>query len=150
VTVNDTLDYDTFGWISRDPIEESGGTNLYEYALNEPMTITDRSGLIPYYPWNPADPFGTPGGVGLPPGKQNPEIPPIVPSPTPNPAAPFATAPPHYEPISAPPFLGQSGTCKNVNFGNNVGVPIVTGGPLGAGEPYVIPPSSSPAPTPNK
>ena len=32
-------------WISRDPIEEAGGVNLYDYVGNEPVTLSDPSGL---------------------------------------------------------------------------------------------------------
>ncbi|HEY9684990.1 MAG TPA: RHS repeat-associated core domain-containing protein [Oculatellaceae cyanobacterium] len=38
----------SFGrWINRDPIGEAGGVNMYTYALNEPMSISDPSGLAP-------------------------------------------------------------------------------------------------------
>ena len=32
-------------WINRDPIEEEGGTNLYQYCLNEPISFFDPLGL---------------------------------------------------------------------------------------------------------
>jgi RHS repeat-associated protein len=39
----------SFGrWISRDPIEEVGGTNLYAYVLNEPIGWSDPLGLDGY------------------------------------------------------------------------------------------------------
>ncbi len=34
-------------WLSRDPIEEAGGMNLYAYVNNDPMNKTDPSGLTP-------------------------------------------------------------------------------------------------------
>ena len=34
-------------WINRDPIEEAGGINLYEYCNNEPINDTDPSGRNP-------------------------------------------------------------------------------------------------------
>jgi uncharacterized protein RhaS with RHS repeats len=33
-------------WISRDPIEEDGGVNLYAHALNDPVNLVDPSGQI--------------------------------------------------------------------------------------------------------
>lgn len=38
-------------WISRDPIEEKGGMNLYGYEANVPTAFSDPSGL-----WKPGDP----------------------------------------------------------------------------------------------
>jgi RHS repeat-associated protein len=35
-------------WLSRDPIEEEGGLNLYAYALNDPVNLRDPSGLSPH------------------------------------------------------------------------------------------------------
>jgi hypothetical protein len=32
-------------WLSRDPIEENGGLNLYDYVLNDPTNSTDPLGL---------------------------------------------------------------------------------------------------------
>jgi RHS repeat-associated protein len=32
-------------WISRDPIAEEGGTNLYRYAMNDPIDYADPSGF---------------------------------------------------------------------------------------------------------
>jgi hypothetical protein len=33
-------------WLSRDPIGEDGGTNLYRYVGNNPVNLTDPSGLL--------------------------------------------------------------------------------------------------------
>ncbi len=41
-------------WINRDPIGESGGANLYQYAINRPTSVIDPTGLIMY----PATPQG--------------------------------------------------------------------------------------------
>jgi RHS repeat-associated protein len=42
-------------WINRDPIEETGGVNLYGYVGNNPISQTDPSGLaalcMPKWPW---------------------------------------------------------------------------------------------------
>jgi len=35
----------TARWLSRDLIGENGGTNLYSYALRNPLWLTDRLGL---------------------------------------------------------------------------------------------------------
>ena len=32
-------------WLNRDPIEENGGFNLYDYVANNPITMTDRLGF---------------------------------------------------------------------------------------------------------
>ena len=32
-------------WLSRDPIEEDGGLNLYGYVLNDPINMVDPLGL---------------------------------------------------------------------------------------------------------
>ncbi|MBX9772198.1 MAG: hypothetical protein K2X29_12550 [Candidatus Obscuribacterales bacterium] len=34
-------------FLTRDPIEEAGGINLYGYANNNPISLTDRDGLAP-------------------------------------------------------------------------------------------------------
>jgi RHS repeat-associated protein len=61
-------------WINRDPIQERGGPNLYTYALNRPISLTDPWGLA----GNPvmgfgnsynSDPYG-PGGSFYDPGSQ--------------------------------------------------------------------------------
>src|SRR5207247_1152195 len=40
-------------WLSRDPIEEGGGLNLYCFAYNSPLSWFDRDGLIPDGPGIP-------------------------------------------------------------------------------------------------
>jgi len=35
-------------WLSRDPLEEEGGMNLYGYVLNNPIILFDPTGLAPY------------------------------------------------------------------------------------------------------
>ncbi len=37
-------------FINRDPIEEAGGSNLYRYALNDPVDLVDPSGMFPIIP----------------------------------------------------------------------------------------------------
>jgi hypothetical protein len=39
--------------LSRDPIGEKGGGNLYEFALNVPTDSVDADGRVPYPPWWP-------------------------------------------------------------------------------------------------
>ena len=53
-------------WINRDPIEEKGGLNLYEYAANLPTSVVDPSGLT----WYPVGTFApmintTPGNLTM-------------------------------------------------------------------------------------
>jgi len=59
-------------WLSRDPIEEQGGVNLYGYVEGDPVNFTDPDGLqaysgqtppsnIPGGPWTPAGPGQKPG-----------------------------------------------------------------------------------------
>jgi RHS repeat-associated protein len=47
-------------WISRDPIEEDGGINLYGYLVNDPVNLVDPLGLRPC----PRPPGRGPGGRG--------------------------------------------------------------------------------------
>jgi RHS repeat-associated protein len=63
-------DADLGRWISRDPIGEQGGINLYGYVGNNPVEIVDPLGLVWYNPfsWNwgkIGDAFTLRGGVGL-------------------------------------------------------------------------------------
>ncbi len=41
-------DAETGRWISRDPIEEEGGVNLYAYVGNDPVNMVDPLGLAPW------------------------------------------------------------------------------------------------------
>jgi RHS repeat-associated protein len=54
-------------WINRDPIEEDGGINLYDYADNDPVDSTDPLGLIGIFPRTgpyPPTPTTTPSPTG--------------------------------------------------------------------------------------
>jgi RHS repeat-associated protein len=47
-------DAGTGRWLSRDPIEEAGGINLYDYVANDPVDQTDPLGLAGGGRGNPA------------------------------------------------------------------------------------------------
>lgn len=51
-------------WLSRDPIEEQGGANLYAFVLNEPIVLVDLLGLDPFL----HPPFVIPPGIDPPDG----------------------------------------------------------------------------------
>lgn len=70
-------------WINRDPIEESGGVNLYEFAANGPTEEWDAFGLLVPLP-RPLPPI---------------DIPIPIPRPIPRPPVPIPTIP---RPPSAP------------------------------------------------
>lgn len=53
-------DPDLGRWLSRDPIDEAGGLNLYRYANNDPVNFVDPDGLCP----SPTGPMNTLGGGG--------------------------------------------------------------------------------------
>lgn len=68
-------DPDLGRWISRDPIGEEGGLNLYQYAANDPINLVDIYGLCPSG-GNPRNSLGgvTPSNSGRgirPPGPPN-------------------------------------------------------------------------------
>ncbi len=46
LTLFRAYDPNTAKWLSRDPIEERGGVNIYGYVRNDPLNLTDELGLI--------------------------------------------------------------------------------------------------------
>ena len=55
-------------WISRDPISELGGANLYAYVRNNPQAFTDLLGLAEWQFYEsgfPIGPFGHASTIGF-------------------------------------------------------------------------------------
>lgn len=53
-------------WINRDPIQEKGGRNLYEFVADSPVTVYDSFGLVsPVDPWPPSPPPSNPNPIGF-------------------------------------------------------------------------------------
>ena len=52
IVVSRTIAYDTLEWISRDPIGEAGGINLYGYVYNDPAGLVDPLGLLSQAQYN--------------------------------------------------------------------------------------------------
>lgn len=69
-------DSDAGRWISRDPITENGGLNLYEYVGNSPLQLVDPFGLVPDpYGFDEAESLGTMGSQrGIDIARQAPQI----------------------------------------------------------------------------
>jgi RHS repeat-associated protein len=86
-------------WLSRDPIGEKGGLNLYAMVLNNPISNNDMLGLDL-------------GGDGTPYGYD-----PTQPGPhngyEPDPTYPPGKGPADYEPAPMPPPLKQAECCKD-------------------------------------
>jgi RHS repeat-associated protein len=55
-------------FVSQDPIDFTGGVNLYAYALNNPISLRDLFGLCGGVPTPDPQPNATPTGAPLPPG----------------------------------------------------------------------------------
>ena len=80
-------------WLSKEPIEEQGGVNLYEYVYDDPVSLIDRDGLQVVAPFappvrnpvprpTPPRPTPSPGGI-LPPDGLDDFLNPLrVPPPT--------------------------------------------------------------------
>jgi RHS repeat-associated protein len=47
LTLYRAYDSDLGRWLSRDPVEEKGGFNLYVYVVNNPIVLIDPDGLKP-------------------------------------------------------------------------------------------------------
>jgi RHS repeat-associated protein len=48
LTLYRAYDPETGRWISRDPIAERGGLNIYAYVMNDPINLVDPLGLSPF------------------------------------------------------------------------------------------------------
>jgi len=46
LTLYRAYDSDLGRWLNRDPIEEEGGLNLYDYVANNPINYVDPLGLL--------------------------------------------------------------------------------------------------------
>jgi RHS repeat-associated protein len=86
-------------WVSRDPVEEEGGVNLYAYVANAPSNQNDPSGLLIGGPGGGGSGGGGGGGSGK--GKHGgdddhpvPPNRPARPSPNPNKGCPWSCVPP--------------------------------------------------------
>ncbi len=155
-------------WLSKDPIGEYGGPNLYAFLRNSPVDQTDLLGLIPYVP--PELPPSVPDDKIL----HDPELemlkklcaPEQSPQPKPKPKA----TPPLQTPLAnpqttptGPPIVPPPGTPPNTPPGTPLGIPIgpgvtgmgaptgpispqTSGSPMGPLGPGLTPPAGSPAP----
>lgn len=73
-------------WISRDPIGEAGGMNLFSYALNRPQSLVDPTGLAPTPTATPAYSLETTSFAQSVPNDQPFDfVPMVTPIPTPPP-----------------------------------------------------------------
>lgn len=73
-------------WVNRDPIQEYGGWNLYEFTMNDPIDSDDSVGLTP-----PIPPPATPHNPTRPPSPEPPWK--VPPSPLPMPLEPKVIIP---------------------------------------------------------
>jgi RHS repeat-associated protein len=94
-------------WLNRDPIQEAGGLNLYDYVGNDPVDFVDTDGLIAFRPTGPVYP------------------PPMGPTP-PRPGTGF-NAPPPPASYSAPNPSGMG----TISFDSGVSFFAVGGGGAG-------------------
>jgi RHS repeat-associated protein len=115
-------------WLSRDPIAEKGGVNLYAYVANDPVGLIDQLGLDEYEV--------TGGGGTTVSGFPPPSVPPIqIQLPTLN--------PPNYSPGGPPPSSPQPSEPPGFV------PPIISGGNgTVSGPPPLLPTTIGPAPSP--
>jgi RHS repeat-associated protein len=87
-------------WLSRDPIEEDGGDNVYEFVNNDPISYVDKFGLqVEILDPIVEEPILGPTPVPVP---VPTPVPPPVPTPTPTPT-PIYPPVPIIPPQTAPP-----------------------------------------------
>jgi RHS repeat-associated protein len=112
LTLFRAYDPNTAKWLSRDPLGEGIGPNLYAYVWNYPVGLTDPLGLCPpdfktgspnIRPVPPPDPIAT-NGPQIPPPTTPPPYP-YAPPPPPNPEDP---APPDPNNPTPPPNNGPT------------------------------------------
>jgi hypothetical protein len=76
LTVNRAYNAQLGRWINRDPIQESGGVNLYDYVNNNPISSRDFTGLFFQFIIGgaPPPPPPPPGGNNAPPPNPCPAL----------------------------------------------------------------------------
>jgi RHS repeat-associated protein len=106
-------------WLNRDPIQEEGAFNLYQFVENEPQEHVDAFGEFcvgcpprPPYPRNPKNPWHPPHHDDPDPDPPKVPVPPVPPtSPSPTPKPPHAQPSPK-DPICGPGFNPDPDKCR--------------------------------------
>jgi RHS repeat-associated protein len=151
LTLFRAYDSDLGRWLSRDPIQESGGLNLYAYVFNNPLNFNDPAGqmpaiiititavvliitmvamlFIPHHP--PSQPCPTSPNNPQPPASN----PPIDALPPPTPPSPPTPPGPRSSTSPTAPSAPQSPAQNSGQDGHPPGTPGSSDGPPGTTDP---------------